>query len=106
MPCLLSRSISRQQRDSGTSPVDACRDRSAVEGYGSVIVRCYGANKALNISPDHDVTVDAEDPTAYTLGHPKDPAFTRDSSVLLGNLGRWHVTTLDVGAAGVSLPPR
>lgn len=92
------------KRDLATLP-GIYPDGLAIGGDGSVFVGCYEPSKVLNITSDGEVTVVGEDPTAHTLAHPTNLAFTGDS-LLACNLGRWHVTTIDVGLAGVPLPPR
>jgi gluconolactonase len=50
------------------------------------------------------VEVVAEDLSAHLLAHPTNVAFLGDSLVT-ANLGRWHLTRIEVGRRGVPLPP-
>jgi len=50
------------------------------------------------------VEVVGEDVSAHLLAHPTNIAFQGDA-LLAANLGRWHITKLDVGLRGVPLPP-
>jgi gluconolactonase len=45
------------------------------------------------------------DETAHLLCHPTNVAFL-GTELIAANLGRWHLTAIDVGAAGVPVPPR
>jgi gluconolactonase len=54
--------------------------------------------------PDGTLRTAASDPDAHLLCHPTNVAF-RGSRLITANLGRWHLTELDAGVAGVPLPP-
>jgi hypothetical protein len=43
-----------------------------------------------------------DDPDAHMLCHPTNCAF-RGTTLLTANLGRWHITQIDVGIAGLPL---
>jgi hypothetical protein len=43
------------------------------------------------------------DVTAHTLAHPTNVAF-RGPTMFTSNLGRWHLTRLEVGIDGLPLP--
>lgn len=80
-------------------------DGLAVAEDGSVLVGCYEPSRILHVTVDGDVTILVDDPTAHTLAHPTNLAFQGDQ-LLACNLGRWHITTIDVNLRGVSLPLR
>jgi gluconolactonase len=42
--------------------------------------------------------------SAHLLAHPTNLAF-RGTTMFTANLGRWHVSRLDVGVEGLPLPP-
>ncbi|RHW28438.1 gluconolaconase [Nocardioides immobilis] len=79
-------------------------DGLAVGEDGSVFVGCYEPSRVLRVSPGGDVTMVGEDVTAHMLAHPTNIAFQGDSLIAC-NLGRWHLTKIDVGLRGVTLPP-
>jgi gluconolactonase len=79
-------------------------DGLAVDAEGRVYVGCYEPSRVLRIGPGGDAEVVADDPQAHTLCHPTNLAF-RGRELLTSNLGRWHVTAIDVGVAGTALPP-
>jgi gluconolactonase len=90
-------------RDLVTLP-GAYPDGLAVAEDGSLIVGCYQPSQILRVRPDGEVEVVGEDVSAHLLAHPTNIAFQGDA-LLAANLGRWHITKLDVGLRGVPLPP-
>ena len=80
-------------------------DGVAVGRDGAVYVGCYEPSQVLQISLDGRVQCLFADPTARTLCHPTNLAFA-GTTLLTANLGRWHLTVLDIGAEGVPLPMR
>jgi sugar lactone lactonase YvrE len=62
---------------------------------GLLYVACYEPSQVLRLEPDGAVTVVAHDPTAHLLCHPTNLAF-RGSTLLTANLGRWHLTAIDL----------
>lgn len=79
-------------------------DGVAVASDGSVVVACYEPSRILRIAADGSVATVADDPTAHTLCHPTNVAFA-GTSLISANLGRWHLTRIDIGIDGVPLPP-
>jgi gluconolactonase len=59
----------------------------------------------LRVAPDGAVDVVFHDVTAHTLAHPTNVAFA-GTTLITANLGRWHLTAIDLGIEGVPLPPR
>ncbi len=85
---------------------DVLPDGLAVGADGSVYVGCYEPSQVLRIALDgRTVEVVAHDATAHVLAHPTNVAFLGDA-LITANLGRWHLTRIEVGARGVPLPPR
>lgn len=62
---------------------------------GRLYVGCYEPSQVLRLEPDGTVTVIAHDPTAHLLCHPTNLTF-RGSTLLTANLGRWHLTAIDM----------
>jgi sugar lactone lactonase YvrE len=79
-------------------------DGLAFDLEGNLYVGCYEPSQVLRIDPDGDVRVLYREISAHTLAHPTNVAF-RGSTLFTANLGRWHLTRLEVGIAGISLPP-
>lgn len=92
-----------EQRDVATLP-GVLPDGLAVGADGSLYIGCYQPSQVLRLAPDGAVEVVAHDPTAHLLAHPTNIAF-QDDALVTANLGRWHLTRIDVGARGVPLPP-
>lgn len=57
---------------------------------------CYEPSQILRIGPDGTVERVAHDPTAHLLCHPTNLAFRPDGLMIAANLGRWHLTALEV----------
>jgi sugar lactone lactonase YvrE len=62
---------------------------------GRLYVGCYEPSQVLRLEPDSTVTVITHDPTAHLLCHPTNLTF-RGSTLLTANLGRWHLTAVDM----------
>jgi gluconolactonase len=78
-------------------------DGLALDRGGNLYVGCYEPSRVLRVSPAGDVQTLYHDVTAHTLAHPTNLAF-RGTTMFTSNLGRWHLTRLDVGAEGLPLP--
>lgn len=62
---------------------------------GLLYVACYEPSRILRIDRGGAVEVVADDPSAHLLCHPTNVAF-QDRTLLCSNLGRWHVTAIDL----------
>lgn len=81
--------------------VEALPDGIAVDADGTIYVGCYEPSQILRIDPDGTVRTLVHDPTAHTLCHPTNVAL-RGSTLLTANLGRWHITSLNLARQGES----
>jgi sugar lactone lactonase YvrE len=64
---------------------------------GGLYVGCYEPSQVLRVDPrTAAVSSVLADPTAHLLCHPTNVAF-RGSELFCSNLGRWHVTVIDLG---------
>jgi gluconolactonase len=81
----------------------ALPDGLALDVAGNLYVGCYEPSQVLRVDPAGSVEVLYRDVTAHVLAHPTNVAF-RGTTMFTANLGRWHLTKLDVGIAGVDLP--
>jgi sugar lactone lactonase YvrE len=79
--------------------VDALPDGVALGPDGSIYVGCYEPSMILRVDPDGQVRCLVTDPTAHTLCHPTNVALLGDV-LLAANLGRWHITALDLDHRG------
>jgi gluconolactonase len=80
-------------------------DGLAFAADGSLYVGCYEPSMVLRVAPDAGVACLVRDEEAHALCHPTNLAF-RGTTLLLSNLGRWHVAAVEVGVEGAPLPPR
>ncbi len=71
---------------------------------GNLYVGCYEPSQVLRVTPDGEVEVVFHDVTAHTLAHPTNIAFA-GTTLVTANLGRWHLTVIELGVGGVPLPP-
>lgn len=83
----------------------ALPDGLAFATDGGLYVACYQPSQVLRIEPDgKSIGIVAADPDAHLLCHPTNLAF-RGTEMIVANLGRWHLTSIDAGVDGVELPP-
>jgi sugar lactone lactonase YvrE len=80
-------------------------DGIAFAADGSLYVGCYEPSMVLRVEPDGPVECVVRDAEAHALCHPTNLAF-RGTTLLLANLGRWHVAAVELGVEGAPLPPR
>jgi gluconolactonase len=78
-------------------------DGLAFDAEGNLYVGCYEPSQVLRIDRAGVVEVLWHDVTAHTLAHPTNVAF-RGSTMFTANLGRWHLTRIEVGIEGLGLP--
>jgi len=80
-------------------------DGVALTDDGGLLVSCYRPDRIVHIGADGAVGLVAEDPQGTILSAPTNVVFVgpeRDRLVS-ANLGRWHLTLLDVGLRGLPL---
>jgi sugar lactone lactonase YvrE len=78
-------------------------DGLAFDVEGNLYVGCYEPSQVLRVATGGAVDVLWHDVTAHTLAHPTNLAF-RGTTMFTSNLGRWHLTRLEVGHEGLPLP--
>jgi gluconolactonase len=93
------------EREDVASTPGALPDGLAFDVEGNLYVGCYEPSQILRVDPTAKVDVVYHDVTAHTLAHPTNVAF-RGTTMFTANLGRWHLTRLEVGVQGVRLPAR
>ncbi len=70
-------------------------DGLAIDGDGRLYVGCYEPSAILRVLESGTVEVVAHDESAHLLCHPTNLAF-RASQLIAANLGRWHLTGIDL----------
>jgi len=92
------------EREEVAATPDAWPDGLAFDVDGNLYVGCYEPSQVLRIDPQGRVEVVFRELSAHLLAHPTNLAF-RGTTMFTANLGRWHLTRLEVGAEGLALPP-
>lgn len=78
-------------------------DGLAVGADGKLYVACYEPSRVYRCDPvSGELEILLDDPTAHVLCHPTNCAF-RGTELFMANLGRWHLTRVDVGVGGAPL---
>ncbi len=72
---------------------------------GGLLVTCYRPDRIYHLGADGRVEIVADDPQGTLLGAPTNAAFFGPDldRLAVANLGRWHLTLLDLGLRGVPL---
>jgi gluconolactonase len=83
--------------------IERLPDGLAFDTEGNLYVSCYEPSRIYRVSLDREVNLLVDDPEAHTLCHPTNCAF-RGRELFTSNLGRWHITRVDVGLEGLQLP--
>lgn len=80
-------------------------DGLAPTADGGLLISCYRPDRVYHRSMGGEITVVADDPQGTLLGAPTNVAFVGSSLdlVVAANLGRWHLTLLDLGLVGAPL---
>ena len=83
----------------------ALPDGLAFDARGNLYVSCYTPARIYKVSRDRKVSVLLDDWEAHLLANPTNIAFGgKDFDQLFAaNLGRWHITRIDVGVRGAPL---
>ncbi|MFT4834395.1 MAG: gluconolactonase [Marinoscillum sp.] len=80
-------------------------DGVAFDAAGNLYISCYAPNKIYKVAPDQSISVLVDDWEAHTLSNPTNIAFGGPNfdQMFTANLGRWHVTKIDLGIKGLKL---
>ncbi len=66
---------------------------------GSLFISCYEPSRIYRWREDRGLELLIEDPTATVIAHPTNIAF-KGQKLYASNLGRWHITEIDLGGLG------
>jgi gluconolactonase len=77
-------------------------DGVVLDAEGNAYVLCYRPDRIYKVSAGGEVEVLAEDPQGTLLAAPTNGVFVGDRLVV-ANLGRWHLTSVDLGVKGLPL---
>ena len=80
-------------------------DGLACTADGGLLVSCYRPDRIYHLDRDGRLEIVAEDPQGTLLAAPTNVCFTgpRLDVVVSANLGRWHLTRLELGLRGAPL---
>ncbi len=84
---------------------ETCPDGIAVDTSGNLYLSCYAPNTIYRIDPQARLTTVIHDWEAHTLSNPTNIAFGgKDHQQLyIANLGRWHISRVDMDMPGIKL---
>lgn len=82
--------------------IERLPDGLAFDTEGNLYISCYEPSRVFRASPDGRLELLFDDPDAHMLCHPTNCAF-RGTDLMTANLGRWHITRIEVGIAGAPL---
>jgi gluconolactonase len=93
------------EREEVCSLLGTVLDGIAVTADGGVLISCYRPDRIYHLDASGRLEVVAQDPQGTLLGAPTNVCFTgpRLDRVVCANLGRWHLTLLDLGLRGAHL---
>ncbi|MFL5762194.1 MAG: SMP-30/gluconolactonase/LRE family protein [Thermomicrobiales bacterium] len=82
--------------------IERLPDGLAFDAAGNLYIACYEPSRLFRATPDGKLELLYDDPDAHMLCHPTNCAF-RGEDLFTSNLGRWHITKIEVGAPGAPL---
>jgi gluconolactonase len=82
--------------------IDRLPDGLAFDVQGNLYISCYEPSRLYRATPTGELQLLIDDPDAHTFCHPTNCAF-RGPDLFTANLGRWHITRIDVGSEGAPL---
>ena len=93
----------RARRSSGSTAPSSTASRSPPTG--GLLISCYRPDRIYHLDARRQPRVVAEDPQGTILGAPTNVCFVGREldRVVAANLGRWHLTLLDLGLRGAPL---
>jgi gluconolactonase len=77
-------------------------DGLAFDAEGTLYISCYEPSRLFRATPDGRLELLFDDPEAHLLCHPTNCAF-RGTDLFTSNLGRWHITRIELGVSGAPL---
>jgi gluconolactonase len=83
----------------------AVLDGLAFTDAGGLLISCYRPDRIYHLDPDGRLEVVAQDPQGTLLSAPTNVCFVGPEldRVVSANLGRWHLTLMDLGLRGAPL---
>jgi gluconolactonase len=93
------------EREEVASLLGTVLDGIAFTADGGVLISCYRPDRIYHLDAAGQLEVVAQDPQGTLLGAPTNVCFAgpRLDRAVCANLGRWHLTLLDLGLRGAPL---
>jgi sugar lactone lactonase YvrE len=84
---------------------NTCPDGIAFDSEGNLYVSCYAPNSIFKIDKERKISLLINDWEAHTLSNPTNIAFggRNFDQLYAANLGRWHVSKIDIQTMGQRL---
>ncbi len=82
--------------------IERLPDGIAFDADRNLYIACYEPSRLFRASPDGQLELLYDDPDAHMLCHPTNCAF-RGADLFTSNLGRWHITQVNIGISGAPL---
>jgi gluconolactonase len=103
--CVTRIELERGAREVYASGLQRIPDGLALDAEGALYVTCYASDCIYRVSPDRHVELFAYDPEGTILARPTNVAFggADRKTMLVANLGRWHISAISVDVAGQPL---
>ncbi len=102
--------VSRFDLETGAREEVTCLYGTVLDGIaftadGGVLISCYRPDRIYHLHASGELEVVAQDPQGTLLGAPTNVCFVgpKLDRVVCANLGRWHLTLMDLGLRGVEL---
>ena len=83
--------------------IERLPDGLALDADGNLYVSCYEPSRIYRLAPAGRLELLLDDPDAHTLCHPTNCAF-RGRELFVANLGRRHLTRVELDVEGLPLP--
>lgn len=83
-----------------------CPDGVALDSEGSLYISFYAPNRICKVNGSGEITVLIDDWESHTICNPTNMAFGGNNfnELFIANLGRWHISKINVGIKGLKLP--
>ena len=93
------------EREEVCSLLGTVLDGIAFTADGGALISCYRPDRIYHLDASGRLEVVAQDPQGTLLGAPTNACFVgpRLDRVVCANLGRWHLTLMDLGLRGAAL---
>lgn len=82
-----------------------CPDGIAIDREGNLWISCYAPNTIYRAKPGQTPEIFIHDWEAHTISNPTNIAFggVNHQQLFIANLGRWHISRVEMDIAGLSL---